>query len=143
MTYDYESAPRVQRLTILLHGGSYDRVTNALSLAIVALSMGMEAHILLTYEGLRRFVRGHLEDPDGTDGELFTLMQRGIESGRFHTIGDKLEAARELGLKLYACTTAMATLGVERKDLVDEVDEIMGLATFMNLAKDASINWYI
>ncbi len=143
MTYDYESGPRVQRLTILLHGGSYDRVTNALSLAIVALSMGMEAHILLTYEGLQRFVRGHLEDAEGTDAALFGLMQRGVDSGRFHTIGEKLQAARELGLKLYACTTAMATLGVERQDLVDEVDEIMGLATFMNLAKEASINWYI
>jgi peroxiredoxin family protein len=143
MTYDYESGPRVQRLTVLLHDGSYDRVTNALSLAIVALSMGMEAHIMLTYGGLRRFVKGNLETQDGTDGELFAQMQRGLDSGRFHTVAEKLQAARELGLKLYACTTAMATLGVERQDLVDEVDEIMGLATFMNLAKDASINWYI
>ena len=75
-----------QRVTIILHSGSYDRVTNALSLAIVALSMEMEAHILLTYEGLRRFIKGHLEDPDGTDAGLFNMMQQGIDSGRFHKI---------------------------------------------------------
>ena len=132
-----------QRVTIILHSGSYDRVTNALSLAIVALSMEMEAHILLTYEGLRRFIKGHLEDPDGTDAGLFNMMQQGIDSGRFHTIEEKLETAHEMGLRLYACTTAMATLGIEKEDLVEEVDEIMGLTTFTILAKVAVINLFI
>jgi peroxiredoxin family protein len=143
MTTDNIEPQKKQRVTIILHSGSYDRATNALSLAIVALSMEMEAHVLLTYEGLKRFRKGHLEDPDGTDGELYDMMQKGVVSGRFHTIQEKLEAARDLGLKLYACTTAMATLDLELKDLVDEVDEIMGLTTFTNLAKDAAINWYI
>ena len=138
-----ESKEKKQRVTIILHSGSYDRVTNALSLAIVALSMEMEAHVLLTYEGLRRFIKGHLEDPDGTDAGLFNMMQQGIDSGRFHTIAEKLEIAHEMGLKLYACTTAMATLGIEKTDLVDEVDEVMGLTTFTILAKEAVINWYI
>ena len=132
-----------QRVTIILHSGSYDRVTNALSLAIVALSMEMEAHVLLTYEGLRRFIKGHLEDPDGTDDELYGMMQKGTASGRFHTIGEKLETAHEMGLRLYTCTTAMATLGIEKEDLVEEVDEVMGLTTFTILAKEAVINWYI
>ena len=135
--------PKKQRVTIILHSGSYDRVTNALSLAIVALSMEMEAHILLTYEGLIRFKKGHLEDPDGTDSELFGMMQKGIDSGRFHTIEEKLETAHEMGLKLYACTTAIATLMIEKEDLVEEVDEVMGLTAFMNLAREAAINWYI
>ena len=140
MSTEYENAGR---LTIILHSGSYDRVTNALSLAIVCLSMGMEAHILLTYEGLKRFRKGHLEDPDGTDPDLQAQMQRDIDSGRFHSIGDKLEAARELGLKVYACTTAMATCELNKEDLVDGVDQIMGLTTFMNLVREATVNWYI
>ena len=114
-----------------------------MSLAIVCLSMGMEAHILLTYQGLKRFVKGHLEDPDGTDADLLAMMQRDIASGRFHSIEDKLDAARELGLKLYACTTAIATLGLNKEDLVDGVDQIMGLTTFMNLVREATVNWYI
>jgi peroxiredoxin family protein len=130
-------------MTIILHSGSYDRVTNALSLAIVCLSMGMEAHILLTYQGLKRFAKGHLEDPDGTDPDMLAMMKRDIASGRFHSIEDKLDAARELGLKVYACTTAMATLGLSKEDMVDEVDQIMGLTTFMNLVREATVNWYI
>ena len=131
------------RITIILHSGSYDRVTNALSLAIIGLTMGMEAHILLTYEALRRFVKGHLEDADSTDAGMLAMLQKGIAAGKLTSIQDKLTTARELGLKLYACTTAMTTVGVTREELVDEVDEIMGLAAFINLANSASFNWYI
>lgn len=137
------SQPPAQRMTIVLHSGSYDRATNTLSMAIVALTVGMEAHILLTYEGLGRFVKGHLEDGQGTDGDLMTMMQQGIESGRFHTIEEKLATAKGMGLKLYACTTACATLGVNKEDLVEEVDEATGLTAFIQIARTAAINWYI
>jgi len=132
-----------QRMTIVLHSGSYDRVTNALSMAIIGLTVGMEAHILLTYEGLGRFVKGRLDDPYATDGAMMAMMQRGIDSERFHTIEEKLVTAKEMGLKLYACTTACATLGVTKEDLVDEVDSVMGLTAFIQMARDAAINWYI
>jgi peroxiredoxin family protein len=140
MSDSYENTGRV---TIILHSDSYDRVTNAISLAIVALSMGMEAHVLLTYEALGRFVKGQLDGPGGTNAVLMAKMQNGVDSGRFHTIEEKVEAARELGLRLYACTTAMATLGLNQEDLIEQVEGVMGLTTFMNLAKEASVNWYI
>ena len=132
-----------KRMTIILHSGSYDKVSNALSLAIVGLTMDMEVYILLTYEALRRFVKGHLEDPDDTTPDLLVMMKKGIESGKFHSISEKLTMAEEMGLKLYACNTAMATLGIVRENLVAEVDDIMGLTAFTELAQNASINWYI
>ena len=141
MSTDNETG--AEMITIVLQSGSYDRVTNALSLAIVALTMGMEAHIFLTYAGLRRFVNGHFEDVFDTDAELQEMFQKGIASGNIHSIEDKLAIARDLGLKLYACTTAMGTMGITRQDLVDDVDEIMGLPTFLLLAKKATVNWYI
>ena len=141
MSTDNESS--AEQITIILHSGSYDRATNALSLAIIGLTMGMEVNMLLTYEGLKRFVRGHLEDAGGADTELQAMMQRGIDSGILHCIGDKLALAHELGLRLYACTTAMVTMGIAREELVDEVDEVMGLATFIQFARKAAINWYI
>jgi peroxiredoxin family protein len=132
-----------QRLTILLHSGSYDKATNALSLAIVGLSMGMEVYVLVTYEALRRFKKGYLEDSMYTDPELLGMMQKGIDDGKFHTIEEKLEMAHAMGMKLYACTTAMETIGAAREDLVAEVDDIMGLTAFMRLAVGAAVNWYI
>jgi peroxiredoxin family protein len=141
MTNDSKS--KAERMTIILHSGSYDRVSNALSLATIGLSSGMEAYILLTYEAVGRFVKGHFEDTVGTEPDMYKKMHQGIEAGKLHSIEDKLAIARDMGLKLYVCNTALATMGVDIEDMVDEVDDVMGLMAFIQLAKDAAINWYI
>jgi len=141
MSIDREQS--TQRVTIILHSSSYDRVTNALSLAIVSMAMEMEAHILLTYGGLNRFIKGHLEDEEDTDSELLVMLRESIDSGRNHSIEEKLATAREMGLRLYGCANAMATMGIKHEDLVEEVDEVIGFASFIRLARNASINWYI
>ncbi|MAE10961.1 MAG: DsrE/DsrF/DrsH-like family protein [Dehalococcoidales bacterium] len=138
-----DSSTGTQHAAIILHSDSYDRVTNALSLASVCLAMGMEATILLTYEGLKRFVKGHYEDVEETNSELQAMIQQGIGDGNIRGIEEKLVSAKGLGLKLYACTNAMAIKGLDLEDMVDEVDDIMGLATFIQTARSAAINWYI
>ncbi len=99
--------------------------------------------MLLTYGGLKRFVKGHLEDMEGTDSEFQVMFQRGIASGGIRSIEAMLADARKLGLRLYACANAMGNMGIARQELVEEVDEVMGLAAFVQLARSASINWYI
>ncbi|MFQ5874306.1 MAG: DsrE/DsrF/DrsH-like family protein [Dehalococcoidia bacterium] len=135
--------PAKSRAIIILHSGSYDRVSYAMSLATICLAMGMEAHILLTYGGLRRFVKGHLEDLEGTDSQLTGVFQRGLASGGIQSIEALVADARKLGLKIYACANAMANMSIARHELVEEVDQVMGLAAFVQLAENASVNWYI
>ena len=61
-----------EKVTIILHSGSYDRTSYALTMALVALATGMETHMLLTHGGLRRFTDGHLEEM----GEETTAQSR-------------------------------------------------------------------
>ena len=130
-------------LAINLHSGSYDRVTNALSLAIISLATGMEVHILLTYQALWRFRKGHLEDLDWTEEAFQDVFTSGIAEKGVTPITTKLAEAKEMGLKLYACPNAMLNMGIAPEELVDEVDELMGLVAFVSIAKTAKINWYI
>ncbi|MFC1954618.1 DsrE/DsrF/DrsH-like family protein [Chloroflexota bacterium] len=139
----YYSESGAQQVAILLHSGSYDRVTNALSLASVCMAMNMEVTILLTYEGIRRFIKDGSEDPGRTDEELMGMIQKGIDGENIRSIRDKLTGAKELGLRLFACTNAMSIMGLTLEDMVEEVDDLMGLATFIQFARNASINWYI
>ncbi|MBI4303288.1 MAG: DsrE/DsrF/DrsH-like family protein [Chloroflexi bacterium] len=133
-----------ERVTIILHSGAYDRASYVLSIAMVALASGMEAHILLTYEGLKRFTRGRLADiSEETSPGLRTSIRRGLESGGIAPLEAQLADAKKLGLKLYACPNAMANLNIAQADLLPEVDSIMGLAAFIGLARTATINWYI
>lgn len=131
-------------ITIILHSGAYDRASYALSIALVALASGMDVHMLLTYEGLRRFTKGHLQNVgEETPQNLRPDIERGLRSGGIQTLESQLADAKKLGLKLYACPNAMASLNIAQTDLVDEVDKIVGLATFLEFARSASVNWYI
>lgn len=137
-------SPDKERVTIILHSGSYDRASYALTIALVALASGMEVHILLTFEGLRRFTKGHLADMgEETSPNVRTNIERGLESGGIQSLETQLADAKKLGLKLYACPNAIAALNIALSDLLDEVDNIMGLAAFLGLARTASVNWYI
>lgn len=133
-----------ERVTIILHSGAYDRAAYALSIALVSLASGLEVHILLTYEGLRRFTKGHLMDVgEETTAPVRANIQRGLESGSIAPLDSQLADAKRLGLKLYACPNAMAALNISTDDLPKEIDDIMGLTGFIALARSASVNWYI
>ena len=133
-----------ERVTMILHSGTYDRAAYALSIALVSLASGMEAHILLTYEGLRRFTKGHLMDiGEETSSLVHAHIQRGLQSGGIAPLDSQLTDAKKLGLKLCACPNAMAALNITVDDLPDEIDDIMGLAGFLALARSAAVNWYI
>ncbi|MDP6576665.1 MAG: DsrE/DsrF/DrsH-like family protein [Dehalococcoidales bacterium] len=139
-----EGSTDIQRVTVVLHSGAYDRASYALSIALVALASGMEVHMLLTFEGLRRFTKGHLTDiGEETFPRVRANIERGLASGGIQSLKTQLADAKKLGLKLYACPNAMAALNIPISDVLDEVDNVMGLAAFLELAGTAAINWYI
>lgn len=139
-----EGSTKRQQVTVILHSGAYDRASYALSIALVALASGMEVHLLLTFEGLRRFTKGHLADlGDETSSSVIVNIKRGLESGGIQSLETQLADAKKLGLKLYACPNAMAALNIGLSELLPEVDKVMGLAAFIQLASTAPVNWYI
>jgi peroxiredoxin family protein len=46
-------------------------------------------------------------------------------------------------VKIYACSTTMAIMDVKREDLIPEVDEVVGAATFLDIAMDADVQLFI
>ena len=139
-----EGSANRERVTVILHSGAYDRASYALSIALVALASGMEVHMLLTFEGLRRFTRGHLTAVgEETSPGVRANIERGLASGGIQSLETQLADAKKLGLKLYACPNAMAALNISLSEVLDEVDNIMGLAAFLEIARTTSVNWYI
>ena len=137
-------SPNKERVTIILHSSAYDRASYALSLAMMALAMDAEVYMFLTYGGLRRFTKERLESlGEETDAEMRDVINRGLKTGGIKPLAEQLADARKLGLKLYACSGTMAQMNIARSELSQEVDEVTGSATFLNLALKAAINWYI
>jgi peroxiredoxin family protein/TusA-related sulfurtransferase len=139
-----DSSTNKKRATIILHSSAYDRASYALSLAMVALAMDTEVYMFLTYGGLRRFTNGRLGSlGEETDAELRDVISRGLKTGGIKSLAEQLVEAKKLGLKLYACSGTMAQMNIVRSELSQEVDEVTGSSTFLNLAYKATINWYI
>ena len=133
-----------QKVSIILHSGAYDRASYALSIALGALACGMEVDMQLTYEGLRRFTKGCLTSlGEETSPLVRDAFEQGLVAGKIQTLDNRLAEAKEMGLRLYACPASMAILGIGEEELLDEIDGIMGVVSFLALARNADIHWYI
>jgi len=128
-------------LAIILHSGSYDRIYHGLSIASIASALGREVKLFFTYwalEYLRREKSPTLSlDREGENHK--DVLEKGLEKGHMKQISELLARAKRVGTRCYACVNSMALLNITRDELVDEVDESTGLATFLQEAEDAQI----
>jgi len=103
----------------------------------------MEAHMLLTYEGLKRFRKEQINNMgDETPATLQPDIKFGLEAGIIQPLEELVETAKDMGLNIYACPNALATLKIPLGDLVG-VDEAMGIVGFLGLSRTANVNLYI
>ena len=60
---------------------------------------------------------------------------------KYPTPYDMLKRMKASGLlKIYACSPTMEMFGIKKEDLIPEVDEIAGAATYLDLASTANIS---
>ncbi len=132
------------RVTMIVHDPAWDRVAYALSIATIALASGMECHALFTYGALKRLVEGKTDvlGPE-TSVAVRSELDRGLEKKSVIPLSRALKEARSFGLKIYACPAAMANLNISRDQLIAEVDKVMGLAAFLELARQSDLSYYI
>jgi len=50
-----------------------------------------------------------------------------------------VEAAHALGIRIVACEMAMKILEVEQSDMIEEVESVVGVATFLNESENSHI----
>ncbi len=76
-------------------------------------------------------------------GGLGTMMMKQVMASQNVTkLPDLLRQARELGVKFVACDMAMGVMGVTREELI-EVDEVAGVASFVEMAKHSNNTLFI
>jgi peroxiredoxin family protein len=68
----------------------------------------------------------------GIGPKLFRHLMR---KNNVATLEDLVEAANLLGIHLYACEMAMHVLGLEKSDFIHEVEDVLGVATFLDISK--------
>lgn len=135
-----------RRLAIVVQGGTMDKLYCAFILSSTAVAMDMEAHLYFTFWGLNALVKGAMEKAGlpATYKHLEEQMRKNIKRINYPMPYEMLKRLKQSELfKIYACSPTMKMFNVKEEDLIPEVDEIAGAATFLEIAAEADITLFI
>ena len=148
-----------KKLSLIAFSGDFDNLTAVFTLATGAAAVGYEVNIFFTFWGLDAIKqkRGRSFTGGNWLTKLFGFMMGGLSvapNSRFNfagigpqifrslmrknnvaTLEELVDAANALGVNLYACEMAMHVLGLEKKDFIPEVKDVLGVASFLNLSE--------
>ena len=153
------------KCTIVVMSGDMDNVFAAFIIATGAAAAGMDTTMFFTFWGVKAIQKGTLTGK-GLFGRMLGLMNRGginvIGPSRFNFGGigrwmfkkmmrDKgvasLEELRQMAIDLdvhlLGCGMSMDVMEISREDLIDEVEDIVGVGTMIKAASESKIQLFI
>jgi peroxiredoxin family protein len=108
--------------------------------------MDMEVHLYFTFFGLNMLRKGAMEKTGlpATYKHLEEELRKKLVAMKYPTPYEMMKRLKASGLmKIYACSPTMEMFGIKREDLIPEVDEIAGAATFLEIASKAETTLFI
>ena len=135
-----------RKLAMVVESGTIDKIYCAFIMGSTAVSMGTEVHMYFTFWGLQMLQKGAMEKArlPLEYANLEESFRKKLEEMRYPTPYELLKGMKESGLlHIYACTPTMEMFGVKRENLIPEVDQLAGAATFLDIAADADISLFI
>ena len=71
------------------------------------------------------------------------MMKKVMKDNRMPGVPELIQTALDLDVKLIACTTTLGLLGISKETLIDGIDQLAGVSTYLAEAKDGSVNLFI
>ena len=154
-------------VTIVVLSGDMDKAMAAFIIATGAAAMGMKVTMFFTFWGLniirKQGARSSAKDwlrrlfgwmnPGGASdlplsrfhfgGLGTTMMKKVMKDNKMPGIPELLETAQDLGVKMIACTTTLGMMGISKDTLIDGVDQLAGVTTYLAEARHGSVNLFI
>ncbi|AKU91908.1 hypothetical protein [Vulgatibacter incomptus] len=141
-----EVDPR-KRVAIFLHGGDYDRLHQACSIAASATAGGRDVQLFLFWWALERFVDGGFSTPAFSPPPGLERAAEAAEDafeGGYPTAAALLEVARASGhCTVYACSASAGLLGRRPDEIADKVDQVVGWSAILSLTAGVSDRFYL
>lgn len=155
-----------KKTTIVLLSGDYDKAMAAYIIANGAAAYDHEVTIFHTFWGLNALRKDeNIQVKKGFMEKMFAKMMpkgadnMGLSRMNFAGLGPKLiknvmkkhnalplpqliEMAQEQEVKLIACTMTMDLLGLQKEELLDNI-EYAGVAAYLAEAEDGNVNLFI
>lgn len=153
-----------KKASIVVFSGDMDKVMAAFIIATTAAASGMETTLFFTFWGLQalkkkvstgrtlfeRMLSLFLKDINGIGPSKLNMGGMGrwmfkkmMKQHDVATLPELRQMAVDLGVKLLACQMSMEVMGIRREDLIDEVTDVVGAATFIAEANQSHITLFI
>jgi peroxiredoxin family protein len=134
-------------MSLVLFSGTVDKLMAASILATGAAAMGMEVDIVLTTWGIEAFRKGAYKTNTRVSKDFEDygpVMLEMMQAKRAPTWMENLLGAKEIGdVKISACSMTMELFNLTLEDLEPIVDEVTGVATFIEQARQRQITLFI
>ena len=124
------------KLSIVMFSGTADKFIPLGVFTQAAAAMGMEVNVFVTGFALHGFTKEPHDLPFPTEfAAMAPSLAQGMEATNVATWDTMLRQAKELGAKVYACSMMSGVMGLKREDFNDLVDDVVGAATFLQVAE--------
>ena len=135
------------RMSIIVFSGTVDKLMAASILATGGAAMGMEVEVFLTTWGLEAFRKdGYKTNMKVSKDfeEYGPVMMEQMMAKKVPSWMENFKNAREIGdVKIYACSMTMELFGMKLQDMEPIVDDVTGVAVFVERAKEGKITLFI
>ncbi len=156
-----------ERVSIVIFSGDMDKVMSGFIIANGAAASGMQVDMFFTFWGLAALrkksakVEGKsfMEKmfgwmlPKGADklalsqmnmAGIGTMMMKNVmKQKKVASLPELIAMAKQLGVNLHACEMAMNVMGLKREELIDEVKDVIGVASYIEDASQSKITLFI
>ncbi len=153
------------RATLVAFSGDMDKLIAAFIIATGAASMGMDVSMYVTFWALAALKKKtRLKGKPFTDMLTALMLPAGpahlgtskmnmlgagpaffsyvMKKKKVASLSDLIGLARETGVRIIACQTAMEVMGITQEELIDDLD-FGGVATYLADACDSKVTLFI
>lgn len=154
------------KATMIVFSGDLDKALASFIIATGAAAMGKEVTMFFTFWGLNVLRKEQYVKVEKSfmDKMFATMMPRGpkklglskmnfgglgakmmkstMKKKNIITLNELIETAKDLDIKMVACTMSMDVMGIKEEELIDGLD-FAGVASYLNEAEDAKLNLFV
>ncbi len=152
------------KVTMVVFSGDMDKAMAAYIIATGAAASGMEVTMFFTFWGLQTLKKAAhtgssffgkmlgwmLKDINGVGPSKMNfggmgrwMFKKMMGAKNVATLPELRQMAIELGVKFQACQMSMDVMEIRKKDLIDEVKDVVGVATMLEEANHSKFTLFI
>ena len=136
-----------ERMSLIVFSGTVDKLMAASILATGGAAMGMEVEVFLTTWGLEAFRKDGYKTNMRVSRdfeEYGPVMMKQMMEKKVPSWMENFKNAWEIGdVKVYACSMTLELFDMKLEDLEPIVEDVTGVATFVERARDGKVTLFI